>query len=210
MSMWLERDMSYWKGITILQTFENVTSKQTQWLFAVCNVTVSLSSNSLLFRGDKDGPLEGNGEESGLFQRIFTQMLFLFKPKWKEIYNIYKKCSIHLLPIQNEIISALVSLVKKNIESNVHSAKIFNVMEYGTIDKNRVEVQGLICRYLLDGEIRESCLDMSGVNDQSADSLEDFIKNLWKMLTFLSMEFYTNHTTVQASWLGNKLVCRQN
>ena len=50
-------------------------------------------------------------------------------------------------------------------------------MADGTTDKNRKEIQGLICRYWTSsGKIEEHCLNIKGVDDRSAKGIYQFIK----------------------------------
>ena len=80
--------------------------------------------------------------------------------------------------IQNEAISVLASLVKKKNSADVRAAKIYTIIADGTTDKNRKEIQGLICRYLSpNGEIEEHCVNIKVVDDRSAKDVFNFIKN---------------------------------
>ena len=46
-----------------------------------------------------------------------------------------------------------------------------------TTDKNRKEIQGLVCRYLSsEGKVEEHCLNVKGVDDRSAKGIFNFIK----------------------------------
>ena len=43
-------------------------------------------------------------------------------------------------------------------------------------DKNKVEIQGLILRYLRDGKMSENCLSMKGIDDRSAAGVMEFVE----------------------------------
>ena len=46
---------------------------------------------------------------------------------------------------------------------------MYTIMADGTTDKNRKEIQGLVCRYLSSkGDIVEHCVNIKGVDDRSA------------------------------------------
>ena len=63
------------------------------------------------------------------------------------------------------------------------AAKIYTIMADGTTDKNRKEIQGLICRYFSpNGEIEEHCVNIEVVDDRSAKGVFNFIKDTLKDL----------------------------
>ena len=60
----------------------------------------------------------------------------------------------------------------------MREAKLFTILADGTTDKNRREVQGLVCRYfLLTGKMEEHCLNIMGVEDRTAKGIFPFIKS---------------------------------
>ena len=51
-------------------------------------------------------------------------------------------------------------------------------MADGTTDKNRKEIQGLVCRYMSSsGQIEEQSRKKKGIGDRSAKGIYEFIKN---------------------------------
>ena len=80
--------------------------------------------------------------------------------------------------VQNEVISILANFVKNKIANVIRNAKLFTIMADGTTDKNKKEIQGLVCRYMSSsGQIEEHCLDIEGIEDRSAKGIFEFIKN---------------------------------
>ena len=175
MSLWEDRNKRERSHATIQDSVATTSSDQKQWLFAVFNVIRSLSANGLPLRGDTESDIESGG---GLFMRAFSQLLFPLDPKWKEIHRRLPnntKYTSH--EIQNEIISILATLVKKEIAKEIKEADLFTIMADGTTDKNRKEIQGLICRYWTSiGKIDGHCLNIKGVDDRSANGIFQFIK----------------------------------
>ena len=56
-------------------------------------------------------------------------------------------------------------------------------MADGRTDKNRKEIQGLVCRYLSSkGDIVEHCVNIKGVDDRSANGVFGFIKGTLRNL----------------------------
>ena len=98
--------------------------------------------------------------------------------KWKKIHKNLPKNAKYTSPgIQNEVIEVLSSLVKNKIAEDVRKAELFTIMADGTTDKNRKEIQGLVCRYLSsEGKVEEHCLNVKGIDDRSAKGVFNFIK----------------------------------
>lgn len=178
MLLWIDSKKRETSSSTVENKLFKITSDQQKWLLAVFCVTRFLSANALPFRGDEDGDLDGDGKGTGLFQCAFSQLLFELEPKWKNIYkNMPGNAKYTSSCIQNETISVMADLVKRTITDDVRDAKLYTIMADGTTDNNRVEVQGLVCRYLSSTGIKEHCIDMQGVEDRSAKGVFAFIKN---------------------------------
>ena len=184
MLLWVDSENRRRQSATIGQAILKITSEQQQWLLAVFNVAKFLAANGLPFRGDEDGDLDGDGKGTGLFQCMFSQFLFQLEPKWKEVYKNLPENAQYTSPtIQNEVIAVLASLVKRTISDDVRAAEVYTIMADGTTDKNRKEVQGLVCRYLgSNGDIEEHCVNIKGVDDRSAKGIFEFIKDTLKDL----------------------------
>lgn len=163
-------------GSTVARAFVSINSDQKKWLFAVFNVTKYLSANGLPFRGSDESDIK---TADGLYLRAFSQLLFPLEPNWEKIHNrLPKNAKYTSHDIQNEVIEVLASLVKETIAEDVRKAQLFTIMADGTTDKNRKEIQGLVCRYLLtDGKVEEHCLSMKGIEDRSAQGIFNFVKD---------------------------------
>ena len=174
MSLWEDHNKGEKSHATIQDSVASTTSDQKQWLFAVFNVTRYLSANGLPLRGDKESDTESDIKSgSGLFMHAFSQLLFPLYPKWKEIHRrLPNNAKYTFHEIQNEIISILATLVKKEIAKEIKEAELFTVMADGTTDKNRKEIPGLDCRHCTSsGKIEEHCLNIKGVDDRSAKGI---------------------------------------
>ena len=121
-----------------------------------------------------------NGD--GLYLRTFSQLLFPLEPKWNDIHKRLPQNAKYTSPeIQNEAISVLATLVKRSIAEDVCEAKLYTIMADGTTDKNRHEIQGLVCRFLSSaGDIREHCLNIEGITDRSSQGVLNFITSTLK------------------------------
>lgn len=165
---------------SVTQSLMQVTDEQKKRLFAVFNVTRYLCANGLPFRGtDESEILEGDG----LFLRTFSELVFPLDESWKKIHEHLPKNAKYTSPtIQNEIISVLAELVKEKIAMKVRQATLYTIMADGTTDKNKIEVQGLVIRYLCaeEGKVRENCISMEGINDRSAAGILGFIESTLK------------------------------
>ena len=159
MKLWLERTQREKKHHTIQDSVIQVNLDQKQWLFAVFNVIRYLAANGTPLRGDKETEIKTG---DGIFLRTFSQLLFNLDPKLMEIHKKLPgnaKCTSP--DVQNEVISILANLVKNKIANDIRNAKLFTIMADGTTDKNRKEIQGLVCRYMSSsGQIEEHCLDI--------------------------------------------------
>lgn len=104
----------------------------------------------------------------------------------KEIHkHLPKNAKYTLHQIQNEIISVLADLLKDSIVKRIQKAKLFTIMADGTTDKNRKEIQGLVCRYVNENEqIEEHCLDLQEVEDRSPMCVFNFIKKTLAKFNF--------------------------
>lgn len=160
---------------TVASSFASTSIDQKQWLFAVFNVTKFLCSNGLPFRGSHESNIETADD---LFLRAFSPLLFPLEPKWRQIHkNLPNNATYTLHAIQNQVIETLVFLVKKKIAEGAHEVELFTIMADGTTDKNGVEVQGLVYRYLsADGKVKENCLNVKGIHDRSAKGVFGFAK----------------------------------
>ena len=176
MKLWMERTQREKKHHTIQDSVIQVNLDQKQWLFAVFNVIRYLAANGMPLRGDKETEIKTG---DGIFLRTFSQLLFNLDPKLMEIHKKLPgnaKCTSP--DVQNEVISILANLVKNKIANDIRNAKLFTIMADGTTDKNRKEIQGLVCRYMSSsGQIEEHCLDIQGIEDRSAKGIFEFIKN---------------------------------
>lgn len=165
---------------SVTQSLMQVTDKQKKWLFAVFIVTRYLCANGLSFRGtDESEILEGDG----LFLRTFSELIFPLDDSWKTIFEYLPQNAKYTSPtIQNEIISVLAELVKQIIAMKVRQAKLYTIMADGTTDKNKIEVQGLVMRYMCveEGKVMENCISMEGINDRSAAGILGFIESTLK------------------------------
>lgn len=90
--------------------------------------------------------------------------MFVVDPKLQEIHKklpFNAKCTSP--DVKKETISILAKLVKNKIASDIREAKLFTILADGTTDKNRKEIQGLVCSYLSPtGKIEEHCLNIMG------------------------------------------------
>ncbi|CAB4010742.1 Zinc finger MYM-type 1 [Paramuricea clavata] len=174
MEIYDERKMRNLQGSTVVASLVSLNTDQKQWLFAVFNVSRYLCANSLPFRGTNESDIDA---ADGLFLRAFSQLLFPLEEKWKKIQkNIPKNAKYTSPDIQNEVIEVLASLVKNKIAEDVRRAELFTIMADGTTDKNRKEIQGLVCRYLSNkGKVEEHCLNVKGIDDRSAKGIFNFI-----------------------------------
>ena len=176
MKLWMERTQRKKKHHTIQDSVIQVNLDQKQWLFAIFNVIRYLAANDMPLCGDKETEIK-TGDR--IFLRTFSQLLFNLDPKLMEIHKKLPgnaKCTSP--DVQNEVISILANLVKNKIANDIQNAKLFNIMADGTTDKNRKEIQGLVCRYMSSsGQIEEHCLDIQGIEDRSAKGIFEFIKN---------------------------------
>ncbi|XP_028410822.1 zinc finger protein 862-like [Dendronephthya gigantea] len=170
-----EKKMRNLRGCTVVASLVSLSTDHKQWLFAVFNVSRYLCANSLPFRGTNESDID---KGDGLFLRAFSQLLFPLEEKWKKIHKNLPKNAKYTSPdIQNEVIEVLASLVKKKIADDVRKAELFTIMADGTTDKNRKEIQGLVCRYLSSvGKVEEHCLNVKGIDDRSAKGIFNFIK----------------------------------
>ena len=175
MEIYEERNMRNLRGCTVVASFVSLNTDQKQWLLAVFNVSRFLCANSLPFRGTDESDID---EGDGLFLRAFSQFLFPLEEKWKKIHKNLPRNAKYTSPeIQNEVIEVLASLVKNKIAEDIRKVELVTIMADGTTDKNRKEIQGLVCRYLSsEGKIEEHCLNVKGINDRSAKGIFNFIK----------------------------------
>ena len=162
------------QGSTVAASLVSLNTDHKQLLFAVFNVSGYLCANSLAFRGTNESDIDA---ADGLFLRAFSQLLFPLENKWKKIHEKLPKNAKYTSPdIQNEVIEVLASLVKNKIAEDVRRAELFTIMADGTTDKNRKEIQGLVCRYLSsEGKVEEHCLNVKGIADRSAKGIFNFI-----------------------------------
>ncbi|CAB4015919.1 zinc finger MYM-type 1 [Paramuricea clavata] len=162
-------------GCPVTASFVSLNNDQKQWLFAVFNVSRFLCANGLAFRGSDESDIDTG---DGLFLRAFSQLLFPLEEKWGKIHkNLPKNAKYTSHDIQNEVIEVLASLVKTKIAEDVRKAELFTIIADGTTDKNRKEIQGIVCRYLSsDGNVKERCINVKGIDDRSAKGIFKFIK----------------------------------
>ena len=175
MEIYEERNMQNLRGCTVVASLVSLNTDQKQWLLAVFNVSRFLCANSLPFRGTDESDID---EGDGLFLRAFSQFLFPLEEKWKKIHKNLPRNAKYTSPeIQNEVIEILASLVKNKIAEDIRKVELVTIMADGTTDKNRKEIQGLVCRYLSsEGKIEEHCLNVKGIDDRSAKGIFNFIK----------------------------------
>ena len=175
MEIYEEREMRKLRGCTVVASLVSLNTDHKQWLFAVFNVSRYLCANSLPFRGTNESDIDAG---DGLFLRAFSQLLFPLEEKWKKIHKNLPKNAKYTSPdIQNEVIEVLSSLVKNKIAEDIRKAELFTIMADGTTDKNRKEIQALVCRYLSsEGKVEEHCLNVKGIDDRSAKGVFNFIK----------------------------------
>ena len=177
MALWVDRDRRDDANITVRDTVLKPSSDQTQWLLTVFHVIRYLSANGQPLRGENEADINTG---DGLFLRTFSQLLFPLNPHLIEIHKrLPENAKYTSHDIQDEVIEILASLTKQSIANEIKKAKLFTIMADGTTDKNRKEVQGLVCRYWIPGEniIKEHCLNIEGVDDRSAKGIFAFIKN---------------------------------
>lgn len=179
MALWADKERRERENKTIRHTVSQITSEQQKWLYAVFHVTRFLAGNGLAFRGESERSIE---EGDGLYLRTFSQLLFPLEPMWSDIHKRLPQNAKYTSPeIQNEVISVLATLVKRTIAKDICEAKLYTIMADGTTDKNRHEIQGLVCRFLSsDGDIREHCLNIEGLTDRSARGVFEFITSTLK------------------------------
>ncbi len=163
---------------SVEQSFQKVSNDQEKWLFAVFNVTRFLCANGLPFRGSDEADISGDG----LFLRAFSQLIFPLEPSWEKIHRLLPgNAKYTSASMQNEIISVLAELVRRKIAARVREAKLYTILADGTTDKNRVEIQGLVIRFMYtDGTMKEHCLDIKGIEDRSAQGILSFIESTLK------------------------------
>ena len=175
MILWVDRDKRDVTNNTVKDIVVQPTSEQRQWLFTVFHVVRYLSANELPLRGDTETDIITG---DGLFLRTFSQLLFPLDPKLIDIHTrlpVNAKYTSH--DIQDEVIEELASLTQEKISDEIKEAKLFTIMADGTTDKNRKEVQGLVCRYWSPGgNVKEHCLNIEGVDERSAKGIFGFIK----------------------------------
>ena len=170
------------RGQTVVASLVSLNTDHKQWLFAVYDVSRYLCANSPPFRGTNESDIDSG---DGLFLKAFSQLLFPLGEKWMRIHkNIPRNVKYTSPDIQNEVIEVLASLVKNKIAEDIRKAELFTIMADGTTDKNRNEIQGLVCRYLSSkGKVEEHCLNVKGIGDRSAKGISSiFSKKSWKNL----------------------------
>ena len=103
-----------------------------------------------------------------MFLRAFSQLLFPLEEKWRKIHkNLPKNAKYTSHDIQNEVIEVLAFSVKTKFAEDVRKAELFTIMADGTTDKNRKEIQGIVCRYLSsDRNVKERCINVKGIDDR--------------------------------------------
>lgn len=155
-----------------------------QILRRIIDVTLTLATNNLAFRGHR----EKLGElHCGNFLSII-HLLTKYDPVLKDILD-KQECSItYLSPqIQNEIISLLSAEVEKEIINEIQAAPFYSIIMDTTQDIAKVDQLSTIFRYVTvnmddknqpqDIKIQESFLGFQEVKEQGAEGLaSDIIK----------------------------------
>ena len=136
---------------------------------SVVEVVQFIALNELAFRGTYDADVR---EEQGLFSKLF-QFAMNKDSKLKEIHKSIPQNAKYSSPeIQNEIIDTLANMVKSDISEDIKTAdaNVFSLLEDGTRDKKNTENISIGIRYVKNGQIQESLLDMPCVGHDELDA----------------------------------------
>ncbi|XP_031329369.1 zinc finger protein 862-like [Photinus pyralis] len=182
MALWTERNQRI-NSCTSVSTLvsSGVLEKHRYYMKSIIEVIQFLVVNELALRGNYN--LEEHTER-GLFNKLFEYTLR--KDKFLAECQIHiPRNAIYTSPeIQNEIIEVMAEMVRSNITNSINNADVkwFTLLEDGTKDRNNRENVAIGIRYVKDGKVRESLLQIItkkklDANTFTAETLEVLQKN---------------------------------
>lgn len=113
--------------------------------------------------------------EKGLFNNIFEYTLKKDKQLQESLSVIPKNASYLSPEIQNSIIDCMAEEVRKDVVEDLNSADVpwFTLLEDGTRDKNNRENIAIALRYVKEGQIKESLLQIVTTKDLDAQTFTE-------------------------------------
>lgn len=167
---------------TLERDVENATSKWYKILHRIVNVTLTLASCNLAFRGHREKLGKSN---TGNFLAVI-ELLAKYDPVLQELISVDKGNQKYLSStIQNELIQLLAQKVESEILKDIQSAEFFSVIMDTTQDISRKDQLSQVFRYVTISKdtsgrpnnikINESFLGFKEVHDQTASGLEKVI-----------------------------------
>lgn len=132
-----------------------ILRKRRQYVTAMIEIVRFLAANELSFRGDRK-----EDREDGLFNRFF-EFFVMKNPELEACHAIMPQNAKYSSPeFQNEVIDMLATEVRKRISSDVAAASFFTLLEDGTKSKNGDECICIALRFVKEGKVEETVLDI--------------------------------------------------
>ena len=155
-------------------------------LHRLLNVTLTLATCNLPFRGHKERIYEGKAEEGNFLSIV--QLLATYDPILSDLLNQPSGSVRYLSPtIQNELIQLVSKQVETDIFNEIRNAHFFSIILDSTQDVTKHDQLSLVFRYVLikknenkisEININEVFTGFYCINDHTAFGLENFILNL--------------------------------
>lgn len=160
MIMWEERKLRISTCTSVSSMVnETVLEKHRYYVKSIVEVIQFLVVNELSLRGNY---VIEEATERGLFTKLFEYTMKKDKTLAETAVHIPKNATYTSPEIQNEIIQIMAAIVRECIVTDIKNSDVpwFTLMEDGTKDKNNRENVAIAIRYVKDGKVKESLLDV--------------------------------------------------
>ena len=170
MAMWKEKEIRD-NSSTAVSTLVNdsILEKHRYYVKCIIEIIQFLVVNELALRGEY--VLEEHAE-TGLFNKLFEYTLKKDKTLAECAATIPKNSTYRSPEIQNEVIGIMASVVRESVSNDIRNSDVpfFTLLEDGTRDKNNRENIAIAVRYVKDGQIKESLLDLITTENFDAET----------------------------------------